>query len=101
MACWFGGQIGYRTRKRRWFMVALTERAVSKVKEIIEAQAPRPAGLRIAVVGGGCSGFSYAMTFENNPGMLDKTYNSDRLKVFFDQPTPHYLHCVQSDFIDT
>ena len=50
-------------------MVALTERAVSKVKEIIEAQVPTPAGLRIAVVGGGCSGFSYSMSFENNPGI--------------------------------
>jgi Fe-S cluster assembly iron-binding protein IscA len=34
-------------------MVALTERAVSKVKEIIEAQAPGQPRLRIAVVGGG------------------------------------------------
>ncbi len=65
-------------------MVALTERAVSKVKEIVEAQVPKPAGLRIAVVGGGCSGFSYSMSFENNPGMLDKAYNSDGFKVFVD-----------------
>ncbi len=62
-------------------MVSITERAASKVKEIIEAQAPRPAGLRIAVVGGGCSGFSYSMTFENSRGMLDKTYNSDGFEV--------------------
>ena len=44
-------------------MVSITERATSKVREIIEAQEPRPAGLRIAVVGGGCSGFSYSMSF--------------------------------------
>ena len=42
---------------------------------------PRPAGLRIAVGGGGCSGFSYSMTFENSQGMLDKTYNSDGFEV--------------------
>jgi Fe-S cluster assembly iron-binding protein IscA len=54
---------------------------------MIEAQAPRPAGLRIAVVGGGCSGFSYSMNFENNPGMLDKAYDSDGFKVFVDQAT--------------
>ena len=42
---------------------------------------PRPAGLRIAVVGGGCSGFSYSMTFENSRGMLDQTYNSDGFEV--------------------
>ncbi len=82
-------------------MVALTERAVSKVKEIIEAQAPAPAGLRISVVGGGCSGFSYTMTFENNPGMLDKTYNSDGLKVFVDQASLLYLDGVEVDFVDS
>ena len=42
---------------------------------------PRPAGLRIAVGGGGCSGFSYSMTFENSRGMLDQTYNSDGFEV--------------------
>jgi iron-sulfur cluster assembly protein len=54
-------------------MVQLTERAVTKVSEIIETQEPKPAGLRISVVGGGCSGFSYSMAFENNPTMMDKT----------------------------
>ena len=82
-------------------MVALTERAVSKVKEIIEAQAPRPAGLRIAVVGGGCSGFSYSMNFENKPGMLDKTYDSFGFKVFVDQASLLYLDGVEVDFVDT
>ena len=42
-------------------MVQLTERAVGKVREILDTQEPKPAGLRIAVVGGGCSGFSYSM----------------------------------------
>ena len=54
-------------------MVQLTETAVSKVREILDTQEPKPAGLRIAVVGGGCSGFSYSMAFENSPGLLDKT----------------------------
>ena len=82
-------------------MVSITERATSKVKEIIEAQEPRPAGLRIAVVGGGCSGFSYSMTFENNPGMLDKTYNSDGFKLIVDQASLLYLEGVEVDFVDS
>ncbi len=61
-------------------MVQLTETAVSKVKEILDTQEPKPAGLRIAVVGGGCSGFSYSMAFENSPGLLDKTYSFDGLR---------------------
>jgi Fe-S cluster assembly iron-binding protein IscA len=45
--------------------VSLTPSAISKVKEIMAQQDPMPAGLRIGVVGGGCSGFSYSMNFEN------------------------------------
>jgi Fe-S cluster assembly iron-binding protein IscA len=51
--------------------VSLTASAVSKVKEIMGQQNPVPAGLRIGVVGGGCSGFSYSMQFENAAGMMD------------------------------
>ena len=61
-------------------MVQLTEKAVGKVKEIMASQTPAPAGLRIAVVGGGCSGFSYSMAFENTPNMLDKTYQYGDLR---------------------
>jgi len=72
-------------------MVQLTETAVSKVKEILDSQEPKPAGLRIAVVGGGCSGFSYSMAFENTPNLLDKTYNFGDLKVFIDQASMLYM----------
>ena len=65
-------------------MVALTERAVSKVKEIIEAQAPRPAGLRIAVVGGGCSGFSYKLSFEDGAQGDDHVVEAFGLRVLVD-----------------
>jgi len=82
-------------------MVQLTETAVSKVREILEAQEPKPAGLRISVVGGGCSGFSYSMAFENTPGMLDKTYNFDGLKVFIDQASLLYLDGAEVDYVET
>src|SRR5437868_3680928 len=82
-------------------MVQLTERAVGKVQEILDSQEPKPAGLRIAVVGGGCSGFSYSMAFENTPNMLDKTYNFDGLKVFIDQASMLYLDGAEVDFVET
>ena len=82
-------------------MVQLTPTAVGKVKEILESQEPKPTGLRIAVVGGGCSGFSYSMAFENNPGMLDKTYNYDGLKVFVDQASLLYLDGAEVDYVET
>ena len=82
-------------------MVQLTENAVTKVKEILASQEPKPAGLRIAVVGGGCSGFSYSMAFENQPNMLDKTYNYDGLKVFVDQASMLYLDGASVDYVET
>ncbi|HLJ13348.1 MAG TPA: iron-sulfur cluster assembly accessory protein [Bryobacteraceae bacterium] len=82
-------------------MVQLSETAVTKVREILDAQEPKPAGLRIAVVGGGCSGFSYSMAFETKPGMLDKTYNFDGLKVFVDQASLLYLDGAEIDYVES
>ncbi len=82
-------------------MVQLTTVAVGKVKEIMEAQTPKPSGLRLAVVGGGCSGFSYSMAFENKPSMLDKTYDYEGLKVFVDQASMLYLDGAEVDYVET
>ena len=82
-------------------MVSLTPVAVTKVQEIIDMQEPKPAGLRISVVGGGCSGFSYSMAFENNPGMLDKVYNFEGLKVFIDQASLLYLEGAEVDYVES
>jgi iron-sulfur cluster assembly accessory protein len=94
---------GRRIIKERdcYIMVQLTDNAVSKVKEILTSQEPAPAGLRISVVGGGCSGFSYSMAFENTPNMLDKTYNYDGLKVFIDQASLLYLDGASVDYVET
>jgi len=82
-------------------MMQLTERATAKVKEIMTSQEPAPAGLRISVVGGGCSGFSYSMAFENQPNMLDKTYSYGDLKVFIDQASLLYLDGAEVDYVET
>lgn len=82
-------------------MIQLTPVAVGKVQEILDMQEPKPAGLRIAVVGGGCSGFSYSMAFETTPGMLDKVYSYEGLKVFVDQASLLYLDGVEVDYVET
>lgn len=82
-------------------MINFTPGAISKVHEILTMQDPAPAGLRVSVVGGGCSGFSYSMAFENSPGMLDKTYQFDGLKVFVDQASLLYLDGAEVDYVET
>ncbi len=82
-------------------MLNMTPKAVDKVKEIIATQEPQPAGLRISVVGGGCSGFSYSMAFENKQQMLDKAYDFSGLKVFIDQASMLYLDGAEVDYVET
>lgn len=82
-------------------MLQMTDKAVGKVKEIIDTQEPKPAGLRISVVGGGCSGFSYSMAFETAPQMLDKTYEYEGLKVFIDQASLLYLDGAKVDYVES
>ena len=81
--------------------VNLTPSAVVKVKEIMASQNPVPAGLRIGVVGGGCSGFSYSMSFENGAGVMDKVLNFDDLKVFVDATSAMYLNGCTVDYVET
>ena len=81
--------------------VTLTPNAVAKVKEIMAQQNPVPAGLRVGVVGGGCSGFSYTMQFESASGMMDKVFEMDGLKVFVDATSLMYLNSCTVDYVET
>lgn len=81
--------------------VTLTDKAVEKVREIMATQDPLPAGLRIGVVGGGCSGFQYSMSFENQSGMMDKVFSFDSLKVFVDATSLMYLNGCVVDYVET
>ena len=81
--------------------IILTANAIAKVKEIMGQQNPVPAGLRVSVVGGGCSGFSYSMAFENSAGMMDKTFTMDGLKVYVDATSVMYLNGCVVDYVET
>jgi iron-sulfur cluster assembly accessory protein len=82
-------------------MLLLTEVAAAKVKEIMGQQNPAPTALRVAVVGGGCSGFSYHMAFDNQENPTDNTYQFDGVKVLVDQMSEMYLDGVSIDYIET
>jgi iron-sulfur cluster assembly accessory protein len=82
-------------------MIQLTETASSKVREIMSQQNPSPTALRVAVVGGGCSGFSYHMAFDNAENPSDNVYDFEGLKVLVDQMSEMYLDGVQIDYIES
>jgi len=81
-------------------MLNFTPTAVEKVKAII-AQRGEEGGLRIAVVGGGCSGFQYQMTLDKQANADDKVIEQDGLKVFVDSRSFLYLHGATVDYVET
>jgi len=82
-------------------MINLTSVAATKVKEIMNMQNPVPVALRVAVVGGGCSGFQYHMAFENQTNESDDVIDFNGLKVAVDQMSSMYLDGVEIDYVET
>ena len=81
--------------------ISLTPNAIAKVKGIMAQQNSAPAGLRVGVVGGGCSGFSYSLQFDTSAGMMDKVFDMDGLKVFVDSTSIMYLNGCRVDYVET
>lgn len=81
--------------------VLLTKKAEDKVKEIMSEQPEPYAGLRIQVVGGGCSGFQYRMGFDKNfNDQSDAVFEFAGLKVFVDKQSLLYMDGAEVDYIE-
>ncbi|HET9220178.1 MAG TPA: iron-sulfur cluster assembly accessory protein [Terriglobia bacterium] len=81
--------------------ITLTDKAKDKVKEILLDQPETFAGLRIQVVGGGCSGFQYRMGFDKNfNDQNDSVFEFDGLKVFIDKSSLLYMDGSEVDYIE-
>jgi iron-sulfur cluster assembly protein len=81
--------------------IMLTKKAEDKVKEILSEQPESYAGLRIQVVGGGCSGFQYRMGFDKNYNdQNDQLFEFDGLKVFIDKQSLLYMDGAEVDYIE-
>jgi iron-sulfur cluster insertion protein len=82
-------------------MITVTPKAIERIKTIMAALDPVPAAVRIGVKGGGCSGFSYAMQFDNEKGAMDKSLEFDGLTVLVDGTSAMYLDGVTIDYLET
>ena len=81
-------------------MVQMTEKAIGKVKEIMSSQEPSPAGLRIAVVGGGCSGLQYKMDLQDAPANRDILVETAGVRVVVDPKSALYVTGSELDYLD-
>ncbi len=81
-------------------MLTLTPTAVEKVKAVM-SQRGEGGGLRIAVVGGGCSGFQYQMTIDKDSNEEDKIVEQDGIRMFIDPRSLRYLNGTIVDYVET
>jgi iron-sulfur cluster assembly protein len=79
--------------------ITLTERAASEVKRIIaQKQMPETTSLRVAVAGGGCSGFEYKLDFDAQPGSEDdQVSQSHGVRVVVDRKSLKLLNGTEID----
>lgn len=79
--------------------ISLTERAAARINELMTADSREGQGLRVKVVGGGCSGLQYKVDFDL-PKATDKVFEKDGAKVLIDMKSLLYLTGTELDYKD-
>ena len=81
-------------------LVRLTDKAAAMVKETIERENLQGSGLRVAVVGGGCSGFQYSLDIEKEQRAGDMIFEVKGVRCFVDPMSSMYLMGVEIDYVE-
>ena len=79
-------------------VITLTDAAVKEIKRLINVQGIEEGGLRLGVKGGGCSGLSYTINFDDKIGQYDQVYEINGVKVIIDAKSAIYLQGTQLDY---
>jgi len=81
----------------------VTDRAIKRIRVAMakEGVSPEEGGLRLGVLGGGCSGLSYSIKFDTRPRERDRIYDFDGVRVFVDPKSFLYLHGMTLDYEET
>jgi iron-sulfur cluster assembly protein len=82
-------------------MITLTEKGAEKVREFLSTQnaVADTAGLRVGVRGGGCSGFQYALAFDEQRDS-DEVFEDKGIRLLVDQPSLPYVKGSVIDFVE-
>jgi iron-sulfur cluster assembly protein len=81
--------------------VIVTPKAVQKIRQTFQKMGVadlKNAGLRLGVLGGGCSGLSYQFKFDTKPRPNDKVYDFDGVQIFVDPKSIRYLNGMTLDY---
>jgi iron-sulfur cluster assembly protein len=82
-------------------MINVTPKAVQKIRDAFAKQGVTGGGLRLGVLGGGCSGLSYQFKYDPRPRPTDKVYNFEDVEVYVDPKSMVFLEGMTLDWKDT
>ena len=85
------------TTERR---ITLTESAARRIAVLREQEQVGDANLRIAVSGGGCSGFQYGLSFDDRKNADDAVFERDGIAVVIDDVSLDLLAGAELDFVE-
>ena len=80
--------------------INLTDRAVSKVKELIDGEGNPDLHLRVFVTGGGCSGFQYGFSFDETVNEDDTVIENNDAELLVDPLSYQYLVGAKIDYVE-
>ena len=83
--------------------IEVTERAIKRIRVAMakEGISPEEGGLRLGVLGGGCSGLSYSIKFDTQPRERDRIFTYEGVRVFVDPKSFLYLNGMTLDYEET
>src|SRR3954453_10866594 len=96
------GSIGWETTTGVLHVIIFTEKGAEKVQEFLASQSAdvQTSGLRVGVRGGGCSGFQYALAFDQErPG--DEVFEDHGLRILVDGPSLPYVKGAVVDYVES
>ena len=79
-------------------MINVTPKAIEKIKEAFAREGVSGGGLRLGVLGGGCSGLSYQFKYDAKERATDKVFEFDGVKIFIDPKSILYLDGMTLDY---
>ena len=79
-------------------MLKVTDRAAAKVQQLMAADGKEGYGLRVAVLGGGCSGFQYGFTFDEQVESGDSQVENQGVTLLIDPMSVQYLMGAEIDY---
>ena len=79
-------------------VITVTEKAVKQLKTAMKSAGDENQILRMSVEGGGCSGMTYKMDFDNQQQEFDKVFESNGLKIICDLKSWLYLKDIEVDY---